>query len=628
MCGFVGFINNQPQEDLLEKMLEIQSHRGRDDRGIYIDNETGVHLGHNRLAIIDLSPQGKQPFVSPCKNYVLVFNGEIYNYRDLRKELIEKGYKFRSNTDTEVVLYSYIEWGIEAVDRFIGMFAIGILDKKRRKIILIRDRAGIKPLYFYNRGKSFIFSSELKSIYVHPEFKKDLNLDILPYYFQFGYIPSPFTIYRNAYKLDQGSYLEYDLDSGVYIIEKYWEIDDKYKLEKFKPNENEILEQLESLLEDAVNLRMIADVPVGVFLSGGIDSSLVTALLSKNRKIKTFTIGFKEKDFDESKHAKKIANYLGTDHTEHILEEKNLTSLIDNLPFIYDEPFGDSSAIPTLIISSIARKDVKVVLSADGGDELFLGYSKYFFLDKINKLKSNKFLFYILKLALNLLNENMVYTVNNLLPEKFRQRNIKDRFLKFKRAVNSKSREEMFINASSYMDRNQLQNLVNLRIRKGIYSKFFSDVEDFLDYMMLTDYKTFLTDDVLVKVDRATMFSSLEGREPLLDHRLVEFSARIPSSLKYKNNQGKYLTRRILYKYLPRDLIDRPKSGFQIPLNKWLRTVWKDKINYYLDKNKLDKDIFNVDYVEYLKNELFKGKTVESVVWFILMFQMWKEKWL
>ena len=373
MCGIIGFIDKKKSINTLNDMLNIQSYRGPDDRGLYFDEKNGVHFGHNRLSIQDLSSYGHQPFVSDCGNYIIVFNGEVYNFKNIRVDLEELGYKFISNSDTEVILYSYKEWGIKCIDKFIGMFAFAILDKVEDKLVLIRDRAGVKPLYYYIYEDQFMFSSEIKSFHKHPKFKKEQNLEVLPYFFQFGYIPAPYTIFKNCFKLEAGHYLELKIDNLEFKITKYWDVNDFYLQEKFTKSENEILKDIEKILDDAIDLRMVSDVPVGVFLSGGYDSSLVASILAKKqgKKINTFTIGFDDEKYNEAKHAKTIAEYLGTNHTEYYMRNSDMLDLVEKLPFYYDEPFGDSSALPTMIVSKLARQSVTVALSSDGGDEAF-----------------------------------------------------------------------------------------------------------------------------------------------------------------------------------------------------------------------------------------------------------------
>ncbi len=549
----------------------------------------------------------------------------------IRDELEKLGYKFVSESDTEVILYAYKAWGIECLEKFIGMFAFSLLDKTQDKIYLVRDRAGVKPLYYYQKGEEFLFSSELKSFHEHPAFVKALNKEVLPYYFQFGYIPAPYTIFKNTHKLKPGHYLVYDLHNNDHEIIQYWSVDKCYAAEKFDKSEAEIVRELEELLTDATELRMVSDVPVGVFLSGGYDSSLVTALLSKNkdRKLHTYTIGFENEKYNEAEHAKSIAKHFATEHTEYYVSKEELLEKVEKLPFYYDEPFGDSSAIPTMIVSELAKKDVTVALSADGGDEVFCGYSKYFFLNKFAPVFSNSFQKNILKSVMNIFDATKVEWINSHLPKQIQQTNIDDKYNKFKRAMNSDSFEDVFRNASSYVDSKVVKDFLKTEDHSNLYENFKMQKDlSFMENMMLTDYKTFMVDDVLTKVDRATMSVSLEGREPLLDHRIIEFMARVPVELKYKNNQGKYLARQILYKHIPQSMIDKPKAGFQIPLAEWLQADLKPLVDKYLDPVKLDEEIFNIDEVEKLKKKLFNGDVTHvNAIWFILMYEMWKEKW-
>ena len=631
MCGIVGFIDKSKSINTLSDMLKIQSYRGPDDSGVYFHEKSGVHFGHNRLSIQDLSSHGHQPFVSDCENYVIVFNGEVYNFKNIKIELEKLGYEFISNSDTEVILYSYKEWGIKCIDKFIGMFAFAILDKVEDKLVLVGDRAGVKPLYYYADEKEFMFSSEIKSFHKHPKFKKEQNIEVLPYFFQFGYIPAPFTIFQNCFKLEAGHYLELKIDNLEFKIIKYWDVTDFYLQEKFTKNEDEIIEDIEKILDNAIDLRMVSDVPVGVFLSGGYDSSLVASILAKKqgKKINTFTIGFDDEKYNEAKHAKTIAEYLGTNHTEYYMKNSDMLDLVESLPFYYDEPFGDSSALPTMIVSKMARQSVTVALSADGGDEAFCGYSKYFFLNKFQNIFSNSFKREVLKTGLNLFSADSVEYINEKLPKNLKQTNIKDKYTKFQRAINSSSLEEMFQNASSYVDKNEIARFLKVSKNKELFKKWekIGNIE-FLNQMMAIDYKLFMNDDVLTKVDRATMSVSLEGREPLLDHRIIEYMARVPLDIKYKNKQGKYLLRQVLYKYIPKEMVDKPKSGFQIPLNEWLRSQLKPLVLKYLDVSRLDESIFNIEEIMQLKKRFFDGVDIGTTVWFILMYQMWKEKWL
>lgn len=631
MCGIVGFIDKNKSINILSDMLEIQSYRGPDDSGVYFDEKSGIHFGHNRLSIQDLSSHGHQPFVSDCENYVIVFNGEVYNFKNIRVELEELGYRFISNSDTEVILYSYKEWGIRCLEKFIGMFAFSIFNKIEDKLFLVRDRAGVKPLYYYTDENQFMFASEVKSFHKHPAFKKEQNIEVLPYFFRLGYIPAPYTIFKNCFKLEAGHCLEVKIDNLEFKITKYWDANDFYLQEKISKSEDEILQDIENILDDAIDLRMVSDVPVGVFLSGGYDSSLVASILAKKqgKKINTFTIGFDDKKYNEAKHAASIAEYLGANHTEYYMKNSDMLDLVESLPFYYDEPFGDSSALPTMIVSKLARQSVTVALSSDGGDEAFCGYSKYFFLNKFQNTFSNSFKREVLRIGLNLFSADSAEYINAKLPKNLKQTNIKDKYTKFQRAINSDSLEAMFENASSYVDKNEIARFLKVSKNQELFKKWekIGSVE-FLNQMMAIDYKLFMNDDVLTKVDRATMSVSLEGREPLLDHRIIEYMARVPLDIKYNNRQGKYLLRQVLYKYLPKEMVDKPKSGFQIPLNEWLRGELKPLVLKYLDNSRLDENIFDIGEIERIKKRFFDGVDIGTTIWFVLMYQMWKEKWL
>jgi len=636
MCGIVGFLDSKENKTTISSMLESIRYRGPDDNGIYLHKikDKVLHFGHVRLSILDISSQGHQPFISDCGNFVIVYNGEVYNFQEIRKELLTYNYQFKSNSDTEVILYAFKKWGIKAVDKFIGMFAFAIYDRKREKIFLVRDRAGVKPLYYYFEDDFFLFGSELKSFHLHPKFKKNIRRDILPFYFQFGYIPAPYSIYDNCFKLKPGHYLEYDLKNNHFHEIQYWNSTNFFLMEKFNKSETLILEELESLLQNACNLRMVSDVPVGVFLSGGYDSSLVTSILqtTQKEKINTFTIGFDEKEFNEAEHAKKIAQYLDTNHTEYYCTNKDMLNLIDDLPYFFDEPFADSSSIPTMLVSSLAKKHVTVALSADGGDEAFFGYSKYFILNRFNNINNiNK---YILKNIFDHLTIEQINAFNNILPSSKKQTNISEKFKKFKRALNAKNKQDMFIQSSSHVDFGLLDKIYSTGSFQNFENTNFNyfhklDQLPFGDQMMAIDYNTFMVDDVLTKVDRATMSVSLEGREPLLDHRIIEYMARVPMDLKYKNNQGKYLLRQILYKYLPKELVDKPKSGFTVPLKKWLETDLQTlAIECLEDSLLLNDNLFKKEALMHLKTSV-KNRQIEqvSLIWMIMTYVMWRRKW-
>jgi asparagine synthase (glutamine-hydrolysing) len=636
MCGIVGFISKKKKEDTLKNMVLTQNHRGPDDNGIFIDEKTGVHLGHNRLSIQDTSSHAHQPFVSSCTNYTIIFNGEVYNFQEIKSALKSLGHSFLSNSDTEVILYAYKEWGIESVHKFIGMFAFVIYDQIKEKLFLLRDRAGVKPLYYYVKKDTFLFSSEIKSFHQYEEFSKIINKEILPFYFQFAYIPAPYTIYEDCFKLKPAHYIEYDLKTNKYETHKYWDIHDFYLMEKFNKNEKEILNDIEKLLVDSSQLRMVSDVPVGVFLSGGYDSSSVTALLQKNQEeqLSTFTIGFEEKELNEANDAKQIATLLSTKHKEKYCTEEEMLALIDELSFYYDEPFADDSALPTMLVSKLAKENVTVALSADGGDEIFFGYSKYFALKKIMELRSSKLKYSLLKLTVNCFNEHSVSFINALLPKSKRQANIAIKFNKFKSMINAKTKDEMFIRASSKVEANFLNKiLMNGKFKnfeKTAFQEFNKlDRLDRLDQMMAMDYKTFMVDDVLCKVDRASMSVSLEGREPLLDHRLAEYMARVPVELKYKQNKGKYLLREILKKYVPTKITDKPKAGFTVPLKSWLLNELKETAIEALESEILKIDeLFKEKELQKITKNLKKNKIENpTFIWMIIIYVQWRKRW-
>ena len=636
MCGIVGFISKERQDATLKAMVQSQHHRGPDDNGIYIDETTGIHLGHNRLSIQDTSSHAHQPFISSCQNYIIIFNGEVYNFKAIQAELNKLGYTFVSNSDTEVILYAYKEWGIESVHKFIGMFAFVIYDKTKKKLFLLRDRTGIKPLYFYLKDEIFLFASELKAFHHYPMFSKRINKEILPFYFQFGYIPAPHTIYQNCFKLKPAHYIEYDLKTHTHTFHKYWDIYEFYKMDKFDKDEKEILQDIEELLYDACQFRMVSDVPVGLFLSGGYDSSIVTAILTNHQKepLSTYTIGFNERELNEANDAKQIASLLGTKHQEKYCTQKELLSLIDELSFYYDEPFADDSALPTILVSKLAREDVTVALSADGGDEIFFGYSKYFALKEMMELRSSKVKYALLKFIINRVNEQSISFFNTLLPKSKRQANIVMKFNKFKSMMNAQTKEEMFLRASSKVEADFLDKILT----DGKFKRFestefhaFSQLKqlDKLDQMMAIDYKTFMVDDVLCKVDRASMAVSLEGREPLLDHRLAQYMAQVPVELKYKQNKGKYLLREILKKYIPTNITDRPKAGFTVPLKSWLLNELKQRAIDALESDILKKDaLFKEKELQKITHDLKKNKIENpTFIWMVMMYVQWRERW-
>ncbi|MGR3302796.1 MAG: asparagine synthase (glutamine-hydrolyzing), partial [Candidatus Scalindua sp.] len=628
--------NTYNQESVLTAMRDSLTHGGPDDAGIYLEKTKAIGLAHRRLSIIDLSAAGHQPMCSEDGNLVITYNGEVYNFQEIKNELLKKGYVFRSNSDTEVVLKSYQEWGLEAVTRFRGMFAFALWDRKKEELILLRDRVGIKPLYWYYNNGLFLFASELKSFHHHPGFKRNIDKKALATYLSFGYIPAPNSIFTDTFKLKPGHMLVIN-KAGNIKIEEYWNVD-TYYLESDKIgggkyqnrySEEEVVEELEEILKESFKYRMIADVPVGVFLSGGIDSSLVAAILAKEGyKLKTFTIGFYEKKYNEAEYAKEIAQYLGTEHTELYCTVKEAFKVILKLPELYDEPFGDSSAIPTHLVSMLAKQKVKVSLSADGGDELFCGYNSYELVgERVQKLKRTVGVGLLKKL----MNAVSAETANNIykhfqvfLPG---YDNFADKYSKIKSILKAKTVLEEFITASSYF----LPENLKLLGLPEIYSQ--NDQRNTLNrfhQMMLFDFHNYLPEDILTKVDRASMGVALEAREPLLDHKIVEYAARLPIGYKYRNKTRKWIIKKILNKYIPESLFDRPKKGFSVPIHNWFKDDLKELMIDYLSPERIKREgIFNSEAVTSLKNGYFNNDGVSvRKLWFLLMFEMWQDRWI
>jgi asparagine synthase (glutamine-hydrolysing) len=610
-------------------MTDVLYHRGPDDSG-YFYEENGyvqIALGHRRLSILDLSTHGHQPM--SFEHLDIVFNGEVYNFKEIKKELLELGYGFYSDSDTEVILKSYHQWGIKAVDRFNGMFAITIYDKKSNKLIFIRDRAGVKPFYYYKKDSLILFSSELKSFHKHPNFQKEINKNSLSLYLQFGYIPEPHSIFKNCYKLKAGHYIEIDLKSQKFEEKKYWDVVDFYNKPKLDISQDEAIEKTEDLLKSSFEYRMVSDVPVGVFLSGGYDSSVVTAILQNQRseKLNTFTIGFKEKGFDEAPYAKQVAKYLGTNHTEYYCTQKDALEIIPKLCEMYDEPFGDSSAIPTTLVSQLARKYVTVSLSADGGDEIFAGYSKYTttmqYFNKFNSVPNS--IKSIVSFGMDNINPKHIPILNKTY-------NFATRYEKINAILKAKNSVEAMKYTSEYFTKKERDKLLKVGFDdlKTNFDINVANTNDEINQMLAIDYKTYMVDDILTKVDRATMSVSLEGREPLLDYRLIEFVSQLPSNLKYKNGDKKWLLKQITHKYLPKKMMDRPKQGFGVPLTEWFRDELKEYFMVYLDEKRIEKEgLFDSKEIVKLRDSYLLGnKENVQKLWFLLMFEMWYEKWM
>ena len=625
ICGFIDFTKNS-SEYQLKRMTKSLNHRGPDDMGYktYDFDNSIVGLGHTRLSIIDLSPLGHQPM--HYKDYSIVYNGEIYNYKEIKFELKSLGHEFISSSDTEVILHAYKQWGIDCLSKFIGMFAIVILDKKLNKITFIRDRAGVKPFYYYINNGLFLFASEIKAFSEHNNFTKKINIHAVHEYMNSGYISAPNTIFKKCSKLNPGHFLTINLNDNKTSIKCYWDVKKYYALPKKKISYEQAKKELKNLMISSCKFRLVSDVPVGIFLSGGYDSSAVAALLkTKNTKINTFTIGFEDGN-NEAPIAKEIANYLGTNHKEYYCTAKEAQDIISELSYYYDEPFGDSSAIPTILVSRFAKKDVTVALSADAGDELFAGYELYDTYIKNLKLLNK------VPLSIRNITGKLLICINLLIPSNFQ--GIKKKIEVISEILRSQKKEDFKILFNSYYSLSK--NIRSKLFKNSLNYKYSSEtssslnISDELSYALAVDYSGYLQNDILTKVDRATMSVSLEGREPFLDHRLVEYLAQLPNHYKYEKKNKKKILKDIVYDYIPKELIDRPKSGFSIPLEKWLKNELRFLINENLDKKSVTQsDIFNYKYVKKLIKLFDDGKLYDpSIIWKLIQFQLWYKKWM
>ena len=631
MCGITGFCDFNKTLTLqdLQTATDRIKHRGPDGSGtaIFSNDAATVGLGHRRLSILDLSAAGRQPMYSEDKKIVIILNGEIYNFAEIRKELKTLGHTFHSHSDTEVIINAYRQYGIAGVHKFIGMFAFALYDMEQQLIFLLRDRAGVKPLHYYFKNNCLLFASELKSIYSYPVFEKVIHEEAVSLFFKYGYIRAPYTIFKDTFKVQPGHFIKIDVARKKVEEIKYYDVLDFYNKPKLKIAEEEALAEVDRIFTSAFQYRMVSDVPVGVFLSGGYDSSIVSAILQKNntQKIKTFTIGFHEEKYNEAPHAKKIAAYIGTDHHEYYCTTKEAQDIFPLLADIYDEPFGDSSGIPTTLVSRFARKQVTVALSADGGDEIFAGYNRYNQLNKVNNAFAKT------PAAIRSL-------IANILPAvPFKHLPIIKRraaaFEKLEEILRSGDASTITDTLSKHYTNKQLVKLLP-GFNPGIH--LYNDVgninseNDYINTMLAMDFKTYMVDDILVKVDRATMSVGLEGREPLLDHRIIEFVAQLPSELKYKNGNKKYLLKKLAHSYIPKQFLDRPKTGFGLPVYEWLKADLKHLLFEYINKEQLSKHNFiNTRNAIALRDDFLSGKHKnETQIWLLLMFQMWWNRWM
>lgn len=653
MCGIAGFFNvssrHKNEEDLrlLKGMCDKISHRGPDANGYWSNDESNIFLGHRRLSILDLTEAGSQPMLSPNSRYAIIFNGEIYNHLQIRKEIIDSGKSpiWKGHSDTETLLVGFELWGIQkTIEKCTGMFAFAIWCIKEKELVLGRDRVGEKPLYFgwQNNsdssniyGKTFLFASELKALQMHPAFEGKINRNVLPLYLRHNYIPHPYSIYEGISKLTPGSLLFLSLADTSPKIVSYWSAENRVKESlgsPFQGNENEAIDHLEKLLKKAIGQQMIADVPLGAFLSGGVDSSTIVALMQSQspRPIKTFSIGFHEDGYNEAIYAKEVANYLKTEHTELYVTHNEAIDVIPSIPTLYDEPFSDSSQIPTFLVSKMAKNHVTVSLSGDAGDELFSGYNRYLFTNNLwgkisviptflRKLTANG----IKKISPEAWNKLASLFLNNSYS------NIGDKIHKGASILTSESIDELYLKTISHwidstnvvIDATEPITLLN---SSSVDLGFSNSIQK----MMFKDFITYLPDDILVKVDRAAMGVSLETRVPFLDHEIIEFAWSLPQSMKIRDKKTKWILRQVLHRYVPESLIERPKMGFGIPIDKWLRGPLREWAESLMSESKIkNQGFFNYQAINSKWEEHLKGKRNWSYhIWDVLMFQAWLEK--
>ncbi len=646
MCGITGFwtpgMNEENATHALTCMQEALRHRGPDDWGIWHDRAAGVGFGQRRLAIIDLSPLGHQPMTSASGRYTLNYNGEVYNYQPIMQELADLGHTFRGHSDTEVMLAAFEQWGIEAaVKRFVGMFAFSLWDAQEQTLHLVRDRLGIKPLYYGWQRGSLLFASELKALRQHPDFVGEIDRNALALYFRHNYVPAPWSIYKGIYKQTPGTILSFRSERDTAPTETvYWSLESVAEAgarTPFAGDDVEAVDSLEAIMRDAVRLRMIADVPLGAFLSGGIDSSLVVALMQaqSNQPVRTFSIGFRQNEYDEAPYARAIARHLGTDHTELYVEPAHALDVIPRLPRIFDEPFSDSSQIPTFLVSEMTRRHVTVSLSGDGGDELFGGYRRYAQTLKLWNLTRR----------MTPIGRKVVASGAGLLPDSMVNQGM--------RLLESVTGRQM----GSSIPANKLRmgvNILGLQSPQALYHERLSHwkspetlvlgssepmtlltnpaawprIGDFHNWMMYIDTKMYLPDDILVKVDRTSMAVALEARVPLIDHRVVEFAWRLPIDLKVRNGQTKWILRQVLQRHVPPALYERAKKGFGAPIAEWLRGPLREWALNLTDANRITSEGYlNAALITQRMDEHQRGAADWSYsLWDVLMFQAWLEE--
>jgi len=649
MCGIAGFWRNSTDQsaDWLERtaleMANTLVHRGPDDSGTWVEAEVGVAFGHRRLSIIDMSNAGHQPMISADGRYVITYNGEVYNFRELRKQLEKLGHKFRGHSDTEVMLGSFIQWGVkQSVKRFNGMFAFAVWDRRDRLLWLARDCIGEKPLYYGVQSGAFFFASELKAIRAHPEFKPEINRDALASFLRFSYVPASWSIYRGIHKLLPGHFIQIKSPVENHKSEPYWSLESvvqKGQQNPFSGSEEVAIDELEKRLQKTISSRMVSDVPLGAFLSGGIDSSTVVALMQSQceQPINTFTIGFHEKEFNEAVHAKKVAQHLGTNHTELYITPKEARDVVPKLPEMYDEPFADSSQIPTHLISTLARQHITVALSGDGGDELFAGYNRYLIAEKLWKVAGR--IPNVLKnrtadLMAGVTPESVEQFYRKLeiiLPQKMKVSLPTEKFYKLAHALRATATPKAIYKriVSIIHSPEQLLTSGNELVTVLDDSTSWEKIDDTVLTMVYLDLMTYHPDDILQKVDRAAMSVGLEIRVPYLDHNLVEFIMSLPLKMKIRNGSSKWILKQVLYRHLPQELMDRPKMGFAVPVGDWIKESMREWTEDLISKKRIEKEgYFNSKAVDELWRQHLSGKFNRGhELWNILMFQSWIDAW-
>lgn len=652
MCGIAGLLEKNTPLDLnavqdsVRRMTSAIILRGPDDGDIWVDQDAGIALGHRRLSIVDLSPAGHQPMFSACGRYVIAFNGEVYNYKDIRKDLdsLNVAPMWRGHSDTEVMLAAISHWGLDAaVGRFVGMFAFALWDRKERTLHLVRDRLGEKPIYYGWVGNTFLFGSELKALRAHPAWRGEIDRNALTLLLRHNYIPAPYSIFKGINKVLPGTIVTIRpnaTSADSITTRSYWsalKVAEAGVASPFAGSDAEACDRLESLMRQSVGLQMVADVPLGAFLSGGVDSSAIVALMQaqSSRPVKTFTIGFTEKAYNEAEHAKAVAQHLGTDHTELYVTPKDALDVIPRLAQIYDEPFSDSSQIPTFLVSKLAKQHVTVSLSGDAGDELFGGYSRYFLSQDVwrkigwmpksvraglagglTAMSPEKWGWLFQKLGL-------------VLPQKIKQHNPGDKLHKLAEILSVNHPQEFYRGLVSHWKSPASVVLGTIEPATVLSDYDSISLPNFIERMMYLDTVSYLPNDILTKVDRASMGVSLESRVPLLDHRIVEFAWQVPLSMKIRNGQGKWLLRQVLYKYVPKELIERPKMGFGVPIASWLRGPLREWGENLLGESRLKSEgIFDPVPIRAKWTEHLSGqRNWQYYLWDILMFQAWLDEY-